>query len=197
MNKKLRITIIIAAAGLLLAAGVVYLLFFYYQFSAVTEQSAAQKTKPSPEQPSAGQTSVQPVSPLKTVEVKREDLIKMAAAFAERLGSFSNQSDCGNIRDLQIFMTAAMKAWAQKSVCEARAEQSNTTDYYGIITKSIYSEAKQFDGSAGQAEILVKTQRREQAKAAGGGAAFYQDITIKYLREGGVWLVDGAYWQEK
>jgi hypothetical protein len=121
----------------------------------------------------------------------------MAAAFAERFGSFSNQSDYGNFRDLQIFETAAMQAWAQNYISQAKAKKADTTVYYGIVTKSIVTEVKQFDSSAGQAEILVKTQRRETTGTSAASPAYYQDIIVKYLLEGGAWKVDSADWQGK
>lgn len=35
-------------------------------------------------------------------------------SFAERFGSFSNQSNYGNFTDLSIMMTEAMNNWAKK-----------------------------------------------------------------------------------
>ena len=96
-----------------------------------------------------------------------------------------------------IFMTASAKAWAQNYIDEAKAKKADTSIYYGIVTKAIITEVKQFDADLGSAEVLVKTQRRESAGVAGNSSSFYQDIIIKYRREGAVWRVDGVYWQAK
>jgi len=194
--------IIIVILSLALIAGIVYIIFFY-KFSPAAEpvviepatQPAIVATTSVPAEPLA--TNVQPVSPLKKSEVSGDDLARMASAFAERFGSFSNQSDYGNIRDLLIFMTATMKNWADNYISDARSKKGDTSIYYGIVTKAIAATINRFDGDAGQAEILVRTQRRESAGASGNSSTFYQDIIIKFLRENGVWRVDGIYWQEK
>lgn len=203
MNKKVW-GIIIVITALAIIAGIVYVIFFY-KFSSPPEQAVKPPTVQAPaktvtplaEPPLKPTITVQPISPLKKAEAQADDLARMALAFAERFGSFSNQSDYGNVRDLQIFMTDTMKTWAENYINDARARKTQTAIYYGIVTKAISSQVKQFDSDAGQAEILVKTQRRESAGSAGNSAAFYQDIIIKYVRERGVWRVGGIYWQAK
>lgn len=203
MNRRIW-GVIITIFSLLLLAGLAFFVFFY-KFSAapapvaeqpaVTEpQAAATPTSTEAiEQPAA----VQPVSPLEKADVKPDDLARLAAAFAERFGSFSNQSDYGNLRDLQIFMTEGLKAWSRNYIDDARLKKAGASIYYGLVTKSILSQVGQFDADLGQAEILVKTQRRESTGVTGNSSTFYQDIIIKYRREAGVWRVDGAYWQSK
>lgn len=205
MNRKI-IGIIIVILSLILIAGIIYIVFFY-RFSSSPEPvvQAPVATAPAkivnepvvePPATESSLTAEPPVTPKKT-ETQSDDLARIASAFAERFGSFSNQSDYGNIRDLEIFMTDSLKNWAENYVNDARAKKTQTAIYYGIITKAISSEAKKFDADAGQAEILVKTQRRETAGASGNSSTFYQDIIIKYAREQGVWRVDGVYWQAK
>jgi len=199
MNKKIW-GIIIIIIGLLIIAVIIYLMFFYKAAAPIAEpeESGNQAAiTPVSTETTEKLSTVQPLSPLKKAEVKSDDLARMASAFAERFGSFSNQSDYGNLRDLQIFMTDNMKIWTQNYIADAKAEKTDTSIYYGIVTRSVISEVKQFDGDLGQAEILVKTQRRESTGVAGNSTTFYQDIIIKYLRSGGVWRVDGAYWQDR
>ena len=200
MSKKIW-GIIIIILGLLIIAAIIYFFFFYKPAASepAVEQPAAPVSQttatPEPAATVKEPVTVQPVSPLKKAEVKADDLARMASSFAERFGSFSNQSDYGNLRDLQIFMTQGLKTWAENYIADARSKKGDTSIYYGIVTKSILSEVKQFDADSGQAEILVKTQRRESAGATGNSSSFYQDIIIKYRLEGSVWRVDGAYWQ--
>ena len=204
MNRKIW-GIIIVIAALAIIAGIVYIIFFY-KFSSSPEQIVEQQPtaeepaktiEPIVESPAKMATTVQQISPLKKAEVGSEDLARMASAFAERFGSFSNQSDYGNIRDLQIFMTESMKNWAENYINDARIKKTQTTIYYGIVTKAISNEVKKFDADTGQAEILIKTQRRESAGITSNSTIFYQDIIIKYAREQNVWRVDGIYWQNR
>ena len=149
MNRKVW-GIIIVIIALAIIAGIVYIIFFY-QFTPppqpVVEQPVVEQpiTTPEPivEKPALPTATVQPVAPVKT-EIESDDLARMASAFAERFGSFSNQSDYGNIRDLQIFMTDNMKVWAENYINDARAKKTQTTIYYGIVTKAISNETKQF-----------------------------------------------------
>jgi hypothetical protein len=202
MNKRI-LGIIIVIVALAIIAGIVYVIFFY-KFSNSVEPIVEQPTteqpatlQPTTEQPIKSTTTVQTTSPFKKNEVRADDLVRMASAFAERFGSFSNQSDYGNIRDLQIFMTEKMKDWAENYISDARVKKTQTTIYYGIVTKAISGQAKQFDSDTGKAEILVKTQRRESSGTSGNSITFYQDILIKYVREQGVWRVDGIEWQSR
>lgn len=194
--------IIIVIFSLVLIAGIIYIIFFY-KFSpaaepVATEQPATQQAAPAAtSETPAEPAGAQPAQPLKKAGINEEDLARMASSFAERYGSFSNQSDYGNIRDLQIFMTESMKNWSDNYINDARSKKGDTSIYYGIITKAVSTTVNKYDSDTGQAEILVKTQRRESTGVSGNSSTFYQDIIIKYLRENGVWRVDGVYWQAK
>jgi len=205
MNKKL-IGIAIIGSGLIIIVGIIYIIFFYdftrpEEISHSQEQAQQIETTPAQEQAQGLPTTkpviiARPSQPSKT-EVSQDDLIRMAAAFTERFGSYSNQSDYGNIRDLKIFMTLKMQDWAEDFIEQARVRETEAKIYYGITTKAITQIVKQFDQTAGQAEILVKTQRREAVGTTSNVTTFYQDIIIKFVREKGIWKVDDAYWQGK
>ncbi|MDO8592910.1 MAG: hypothetical protein Q7R92_04065 [bacterium] len=199
MNRRIW-GIIIVIVSLAIIIGIVYIIFFY-KFSspapAVEQPAASQTIQPAAEAPGRQAVVNRPAPPLKKAEVTADDLSRMAAAFAERFGSYSNQSDYGNVRDLQIFMTDAMKIWSQNYIDGAKQKKTDTSIYYGIVTKAVAGEVKKFDSDTGQAEILVRTQRRESAGVPGNSSTFYQDLSVKYSRERGVWRVDGVNWQNK
>src|SRR3990167_3278636 len=201
MNKRIWGAIIVII-GLLLIAAIIFFLFFYKPSASqpVADRPAATEPRAVSTEPAgtSNPATAEQTAPLpKKTEVNQDDLARMASAFAERFGSFSNQSDYGNVRDLQIFMTNTMKDWSENYINDARSRKIQTAIYYGIVTKAISSTVKQFDADTGLAEILVKTQRRESAGLAGNSSTFYQDIIIKYIREQGVWRVDGFYWQSR
>jgi len=92
--------VIIIIIGLLLIAAIIYFLFFYKPSipGPAAEQPVAAEPKsglPAQEEPVEQPSNVQPAFPLKKADVNQEDVIRMASAFAERFGSFSNQSDYG------------------------------------------------------------------------------------------------------
>ena len=123
------------------------------------------------------------------------DLGKVAMSFAERFGSFSNQSNYGNFTDLKILMTEAMKTWADRYVNDLKAQPVSGT-YYGITTKAITYEIKKFDEASGQAEILVTTQRRESTEKINGGEPYIQNLTLGLEKVSGTWLFARAYWEK-
>ncbi len=131
-----------------------------------------------------------------THKFNANDLSKMAMAFSERFGSYSNQSNYDNFIDLKIFMTDSMKAWADRYVDELRKQPSGSNVYYGISTKALTSEVIEFDEKSGEAEIIVTTQRRESTEKVDDNSSYLQKITITMVKVNGEWLVDTAYWEK-
>lgn len=128
-------------------------------------------------------------------QLNDNDASKLATSFAERLGSFSNQSNYGNVTDLKIFMTESMREWADKYVAELKA-QDYSGEYYGITTKTLTTEVKNYNEKAGTSEISVLTERQE-GRADSLSEPFRQNMTVKLVEKNGEWLVDSAYWEEK
>ncbi|MBU0636625.1 MAG: hypothetical protein ABH818_03135 [Patescibacteria group bacterium] len=204
MNRKI-VGVIIIITGLIFVIGIIYVIFFHkfsQQEVVQTEQSPTSTQQiVTDEQPITAPVSVTttPVTPLsKKTKVSQEDLERIATSFIERLGSYSNQSDYGNVRDLKIFMSADMQIWADNYIKQVQADHKQTAIYYGITTKAITTEVQRFDDKAGEAEILVKSQRREATGTTANATAFYQDAIIKFVHEKkGTWKVDSVSWQKK
>lgn len=201
-NKKRKlIKILIIAIILILLFAVIYFLFFYQAGPKMmekikqpgeTEQQASNNQLPAPDNTAGGKAVIK--NKIKEDKIDETALMRMAAAFVERFGSFSNQSNYGNISDLKIFMSAKMQAWADDFIAREKRKKAETAVYAGVTTKALYQEVKEFDEPGGRAEISVKTQRRETAGDT-EAAAFYQDIVIKFVKEKGEWKVDSAEWQ--
>ena len=128
-------------------------------------------------------------------KLNANDAAKLASLFAERLGSFSNQSDYGNVTDLKIFMTATMKSWADKYVTDLRS-QKYSGSYYGITTRALTTKVLSYDEKAGKVRIEVSTERRE-SQADILGVSYIQKMTLDLVKVNNEWLVDGAFWEKK
>jgi len=199
MDKRKITGILIIVTGAIVLIAIIYFMFFYgtvTEIAPAEKEAASQPTLPAsttqqPDKPKAVFEVKQPSE----VEITQADLKQLAASFTERFGSYSNQSDYGNIRDLKIFMSLKMQAWADDFVSKSRAEKGETGIYSGITTKAIAQEVKELDETAGQAEILIKTRRRQATGTTSDATAHYQDIVIKFVREKGEWKVDSAEWQ--
>jgi len=123
-----------------------------------------------------------------------EDLKQMSLAFAERFGSYSNQSNYDNIRDLKIFMTSSMISWSDSYIAELTRRNTDYKNYYGITTIAISGEVKSFDDKAGKAEVIVSTQRREINGSTSTPQTYDQNLRLVFAKENSQWKVDGAFW---
>jgi hypothetical protein len=205
-NRKL-IGLLIIVAGAIIILAIIYFIFWRQQpaatttggGTATTSQSAASETIVTP----TTTPSDQPRNPQKyniagepAHQFGTNDLIAMAKIFANRLGSYSSQSDYSNLTDLKIYMTDSLKSWADTYADQLRASHKSDS-YYGITTDAIYATVKSFDDAGGQAEALVTTERRESTTQINGGQPFRQDLDLNFKKVNGQWLVDSAYWKAK
>ncbi|MEA3249556.1 MAG: hypothetical protein U9Q03_04325 [Patescibacteria group bacterium] len=122
----------------------------------------------------------------------RSNLKRLAHSFAERYGSFSNQGDFENLKELRAFMTDSMVKEVDAYIAEASARGSGTPAYVGMTTRALSSAMERIDEGSGTASIRVNTQRQETTSA--GTRVFYQEITIDFIRSGEIWEVDSAEW---
>lgn len=195
---------------LVLMVLIVYLLFFY-DFSGEKEKVSPKTGEQQEEQlseSSDGQQDTEEESSENTFEITppeeeegfndradftETDLKKLASSFTERLGSYSNQSQYDNLKDLKIFMSEDMNKWAENYIAE-QLDKEYSQSYYGISTKAVTAEVKEFDKDAGQARVLVQTQRVESREGE-EDEIFYQDINLALIKQNASWKVDEANWE--
>jgi hypothetical protein len=128
-------------------------------------------------------------------DVIKLDIEQLAAGFAERFGSYSNQSDFRNITDLKIFMSDNMKAWSLEHTAGLRDENKLGEEYYGITTKAVSQKSTEYDETLGKATVVVNTRRAEASDVFENTTkVFNQDLTVNFIKEGGEWKVDGVVW---
>lgn len=118
----------------------------------------------------------------------------VARTFAERYGSFSNQSNFSNLEDAQSLMTASFQQRAI-GLLQGQLPAAAADSYYGITTIALSAQITSYDPAAGQATVEVSTQRREAKGTTANPRTLYQQLIIQLVESGGSWLVDGATWQ--
>lgn len=135
-------------------------------------------------------------NPPKQLDKTQDTLVTLAVPFVERFGTYSNQSNFDNLTSLLPFMTPAMQSWAQEKIDKAQKEAFNPL-YTGTTTKALsYSITSVSDGAfEGSAEIKVETQRKESVGSPANAKVYNQDIIVKLVKRGDVWLIDSATWQ--
>lgn len=123
----------------------------------------------------------------------RSNLKRLAAAFSERYGSFSNTSDYENLLDLKAFMTQSMADTTDDYVANARATVAASGDYFGMTTRALATDVRVLDETSGTADVVVTTQRHSSGTL--GERIYYQDINVQFIKAGDVWKVSAAAWQ--
>jgi len=124
------------------------------------------------------------------------DLEKIGMAFAERFGSYSNQSDFGNFRDLKLFMTDNMKTWVDTYIAALKKSASTATGYSGQETHALSAKASAFDDKAGTAAVVVTVARSVSSDKIGGGQPQTAKLDLAFKKVNNNWLVDKAYWEK-
>lgn len=129
-------------------------------------------------------------------EKLQSDISRLAAAFTERFGSYSNQGDFENLLDLESLMTEKMQTGVRNFVAESKASQADNTVYFGVTTKAVSLAMVSLDETAGTAEIKVSTQRREASGTMSDNVKiYYQDLELILKKVSGEWLIDEATWK--
>jgi hypothetical protein len=200
MNPRFR-AILIAVGAVILIALAAWLLFF---------RSAPPAVVPEPEpepQPSGGLTTSGaatvvtsiPDNPLITEPAAPAEIDERLAArqnaeiFAERYGSWSNQGDYQNLRDVLPFMTARFRAETEAFIAE-REGQAPPTAYEGVTSILLSTTFESYDASAGKAEAVVRVQ---QTKSVGSSETVgHAALSVTLEKVGTEWKVDSAIWSE-
>lgn len=123
------------------------------------------------------------------------DLAKRSKAWAERFGSFNNQSNYGNFSDLKMYMTESFSTWVDNYIKELKEKNPSNSDYYGIVTHALSSEVLTFDKNSSKAEVKVLTERIE-SDASGEKQPYYQTLRFELVELNDEWLIDAAYWEK-
>ncbi|MFA5358347.1 MAG: hypothetical protein WC310_00815 [Patescibacteria group bacterium] len=126
-----------------------------------------------------------------TVEQKEEISLEIVSRFfAERFGTYSNQSNFENIKDLQYLMTEDVKSWSEKFISQGNI---SSDQYWGVTTKALAIKSQ--DIKADTAVIVVSTQRQEYSRDVNKAKIYKQDLKLEYVKSDGNWLISGVYWQ--
>lgn len=197
MSRKNKITILIIS-GLL----VIFLLSWFLIMPQVSiiDQGLNTNTSSLPQTDNKATPAVNPTTAiLKTEEPKSDVEIavkSLTSAFCERYGSFSNQTDFKNLRDLAPLMTDKFSAQSDEYIKEQKKKQ-DTTLYYGITSKTVKNRLISLDEKEGVAVVSLTMQRREASGAINSNVKiFYQDIAVELKKEREEWKVDSAEWQK-
>jgi hypothetical protein len=115
-----------------------------------------------------------------------------AKIFVERFGSYSNESNLQNVKDV---LPLASRAYERTLLAMIdRLSGADATAYYGVSTRVISLSEKDLEDD--RREITAMTQREEAEGSAQQVSVWYQEIVLEMVKEGEDWKVDGAEWKE-
>ena len=127
----------------------------------------------------------------KETRVQASGVIALSKLFTERYGSYSNEANSQNIRDVIPLMSASFAEATEKLLATRKPSKEN----YGITTRVITAEVISQDDTAGTATIDLSTQRVEAKGSAQNAVTKYQTIELTFVKESAVWKVDSAIWR--
>ncbi len=193
MSKRLKIVVIvvIALAAALLLGFILWLLFGPKTPAPVPENPSAITVPVVLPQSSAAKTETTAQPAQNNLEVT---LKALAATFAERYGSYSNQASFSNLKDLVSLMTLKLKT-ATDNYIASQPTLSAQVAYYGVTTKAVASKLLTVNETSGQAEVVVSTQRLTSQGSTVNPKVTYQDLKLQLVKTDDGWKVDSAAWQ--
>ena len=124
-------------------------------------------------------------------EVKR-----LAMAFAERFGSYSNESKFENIKDAKVMMTDSLASWADNYIKELLQKENPDASYSGVTTKALSVQFSNFDENAGSAKATVLCQKIENKGNTTNPKTSYEKLNLDLKKVDNKWLADNAKWEK-
>ena len=196
MSRGIKIIIFIVV-GIGIIAAILWFAFGRRDSPNTPALKRAQATMPTKnetggEEPPANAIPAAPPAPLSEAQQTEANLRTLAVTFAERYGSYSNQSNYQNIRDVLPLATVRFRAILGEQLS---APPSAGGGYSGVSSVALRTTTQSFDAGAGAAVILVATQRKND-DSLGATRTSYETLTLTFRTESGSWRVDNAQWKK-
>lgn len=190
MSKKTKIILVIVICVIVIAGLVTFLSLNNKAENKVDE------TAPPPKVNMDGEADKKIEFAPPTKEEKQASSVKaVAIMFAERFGSYTNESNYININELLPLMTESMADWSRNTYLpKLKKDHDPAGFFYRVITNA--PVADMVEQREATAKVRVSTQREETVGQA-EPKTFLQDLVIDLVLKNNEWLVDGAFWQPK
>jgi hypothetical protein len=183
-----RLIIAAIAIGLLIA---VLLGGWWYQRSRPGSAPPSPLAAPpaSEQTPAAGSQSAVPV---RVPEERGDESVKrLARLFAERFGTFSNQSRYEAFVDLRLVTTARFQRWLTEQYLPELQRRYPADRYAGETTRALNVTVTRQARDSGVAEVVVQQEVTEGEASR----VSYRTLVVEVVRQNGEWLVDVATWR--
>lgn len=194
MTPRRRAILVVLLALLLLAAIVGIVLFLTRAIGGqpgtsgpVVEPAPIEETETTPT------TEEKFVNPLISVEPASDARIEsrqIAELFAERYGSYSNQGDYRNLRDLLPVMTTRYRAETEAFL--EGAETPVGQPYEGVTSRRISTDVRDVDEDSA---VIAISLQQSRVVGASDPTVGYRILRMELRKVGEDWYVDRATWE--
>lgn len=184
--KKILIIVVI-----LVLIAIILLFLSGQRKASVTNYQLSVTNRPTINQEVINQLVVQPeeLTAEEKLTLLKNELVLKARNFAERYGSYSTDAQFANLRELKNEMSD--RFWQATENYISQKEKDKITEFYGISTKVLNIQEKEF--STDQVVYLISTQRQETKGTT--PKVFYQDLELRMIKENGGWKIDQIVWK--
>lgn len=183
-----RLIIIIVIVAILLLVAIVGGLWYWRGLAKVGEPT----TQAPPVFNTLPPQKTQPV-PIRTAEEERQETVsRLARLFAERFGTFSNQSRYEGITDIMAVTTDSFQTWLRETYLPKIKQDNSGLAYAGQTTRVMSVTIDKI--SDADAQVTVHVQRAMTSELA--TEAQYPILKLSLIRSDNIWLVDSAHWDK-
>ncbi|MEK7614946.1 MAG: hypothetical protein AAB431_01020 [Patescibacteria group bacterium] len=188
MTRKKRITIVAAIFIVVILLLIWFFLLLWPQGTSNTPSSDTQTPVTQEEKTSTPTPEEQKLIEKQEDRMQSSEVTTVARTFVERYGSYSNEANFQNTKDVLPLMTDAFASATQQVIDTSKPPAT----YYGVTTNVIVLTVEKNDDAA--ATVLLNTQRIIAQGSTQNSAVSYQKIRLELLKQSGTWKVDSATW---
>ncbi|MDO8621641.1 MAG: hypothetical protein Q7R80_00200, partial [bacterium] len=118
---------------------------------------------------------------------------QIAMTFTERFGSFSSEGEYVNLTDLYPLMTERYQRQTEAEVARLRARPPATV-FAATSTVVMNTDVDLPNGETSTSATARVMTQRTAVESTQAPRTYGQEITVKLLKVGEEWKVDGATW---
>jgi len=115
---------------------------------------------------------------------------QMAELFAERYGSYSNQGEYENLRDLLPIMTARYRRSTETFLKTAEAVPGQP--FEGVTSKKVSTQIRDLDEDSA---VIAVALQQERTSGSAAPAIGYRTLRMELQLVGSDWRVDASSWE--
>ncbi len=193
MTPRRRAIIIVALAVLLIGVIVAAVLLVRRAVPKPAPAPVAEENAPTPEQEAAAAVIQNPLAPAINAPTERTAVAQMGELFAERFGSYSNQGDYQNVRDLLPVMTVRYRKATEASLAATKSAPTQT--FEGVSSQKVSTDVRAYSVSEGTAVVAVTLQQEKRSGTT--TIVGYRTLRMELKKEGDDWRVDAARWENE